>query len=121
MIYAIQPENEPAVKIGYTTGSLQKRLTWLQVGNHKRLELLGAIPGDWKTEQGLHKTLAPCRIRGEWFRLETPVLEFLQTMPRVHGLRARGGQLGAPTKMTPAKSYCAVHAPAYQVDSCDCV
>lgn len=59
------------VKIGYT-GNLAQRLRALP---HD--ELLGTIPGDESTEWDLHERFAHLRIKGEWFRAEPELLEFI--------------------------------------------
>lgn len=68
------------VKIGYSTQPIDHRLRNLQCGNPENLKVLLVIPGTQQTEQELHKRFSPLRIRGkgEWFRAEGELLEFIQ-------------------------------------------
>lgn len=70
MIYFIQARPSRAIKIGYTTKDITGRLSALQTGNHERLTLLAAVPGDLTAEKRLHRKFADLRLRpdGEWFR-----------------------------------------------------
>ena len=55
------------VKVGEARDT-QARLSGLQVGCPYELELIGTIRGRFETEFSIHDTLAPYRVRGEWFR-----------------------------------------------------
>jgi hypothetical protein len=59
------------LKIGKSRAHPQVRLRDLQVANARPLTLLA-----WTvtcTERQAHRKLAPCRIRGEWFRIDERV------------------------------------------------
>lgn len=63
-----------AVKVGYTT-DLNKRLSTLQVGNPRRLEVLRVVPFATATEayeyeQSYHNTNRRYQVRGEWFNIK---------------------------------------------------
>ncbi len=56
------------IKIGWTAGeSADERLSSLQCGNARRLQVLKAIPGGRETERALHELFAEWRLEGEWF------------------------------------------------------
>jgi hypothetical protein len=71
-LYFIQTESGP-VKIG-VAASPAKRLQNLQTGHHERLALVCTIPNGYRLEGVLHERFAEGRIRGEWFRADTPGL-----------------------------------------------
>lgn len=56
-------------KIGYTTGSLGVRLSGLQTGNHRKLEVYVSIgcANPKRIERFVHKYFSEYRIAGEWF------------------------------------------------------
>lgn len=83
MIYFIQAENSKAIKIGYTKGSVEKRLKTLQIGNHETLTLLGTTQGDKVLEKAIHYKLNTLLIRGEWFSYSSRILELI-TESRPH-------------------------------------
>ena len=68
-VYVIQA-GEGAVKIGFTSGDVGKRLAVLQVGNAEELRVVLAFPGTTQQEAALHKRLQRFRIHGEWFIAE---------------------------------------------------
>lgn len=67
------------VKIGYTCkGGEYSRLKCLQTSNHEKLEILAIIPDSLFSFEGeLHKKFAHLRIRGEWFKLNREVRDFI--------------------------------------------
>lgn len=60
------------VKVGYTTGPIQQRLSQLQVSNPNELQvcMLFETPNFVKMEKQAHLLLWKRRVRGEWFVLE---------------------------------------------------
>jgi hypothetical protein len=59
--------NTIAVKVGWTDRHLLERMEELQTGNPAVLHLLAAIRGGRDIETALHRSMAPYRLRGEWF------------------------------------------------------
>lgn len=58
------------VKIGFTDDvDVDRRLAALQIGNARKLTLLGVIEGGRESETVLHRVFDGIRIRGEWFRI----------------------------------------------------
>tara|TARA_Y100000034_G_scaffold136985_1_gene218002 strand:- start:8763 stop:9668 length:906 start_codon:yes stop_codon:yes gene_type:complete len=66
-IYAILDSEKNAVKIGHTSGNVNKRLDQLQTGNPSDLVLLGKIKDFSSQEYSIHKSLSSERLKGEWF------------------------------------------------------
>ena len=79
VVYFIQMSDEHGpIKIGLSSlSSLRSRLDSLQVGNPYPLILLGAIPGDERTEARLHKKFSKYRLMGEWFHLSESLQKFI--------------------------------------------
>ena len=83
-VYFVQEgRTDSPVKIGYSTYP-DGRMEILQRGNPNELFLIAAIPGGIALEQRLHRRFAEGRIRGEWFRHDTPGLsEFITAAAHV--------------------------------------
>lgn len=79
MIYFIRADHGGPVKIGYVADEfgLDGRLSSLQVANADELYVHAVMPGDTAKERELHRRFAEGRIRGEWFRADTPGLRDL--------------------------------------------
>ncbi len=91
-IYFIQEENDGPIKIGICINVL-KRLSGIQVGTPRLLRLLAHIPGDAALERKLHKQFSSSNIRGEWFRPDEVLLNYISTLPpytQVHVDRSKG-------------------------------
>lgn len=71
-LYAIRAEGTSLVKIGYTRGSIEKRLQNLQTGQPFPLQVIATLPveSDARHKEALlHAFLATERRRGEWFEM----------------------------------------------------
>ncbi len=79
MIYFIQAGKGGPIKIGQAV-DVEKRLDNLQVANAQKLTLLLAIPGKQADERKFQKKFKDIRIRGEWFRPESCLLDFIASM-----------------------------------------
>lgn len=55
------------VKIGFTESDIETRMTALQIGNARRLRLVGLINGGRETESVLHNVFKNLNVGGEWF------------------------------------------------------
>ena len=64
------------VKIGISS-SVEWRLHKMQTTMPYRVVLLGTMPGDLSTEKEMHLTFRPMRLRGEWFRRDPAILDFV--------------------------------------------
>jgi hypothetical protein len=76
-IYAIGLRG--AVKLGQGA-NVERRLCQLQIGNHRKLRILGRIFAPSELENVLRTHLSKYYIRGEWFRLEGKVREVILCM-----------------------------------------
>lgn len=89
------------LKIGYTKGSAQKRLTQLQTGNSRALQLVATMPGGMETESELHNHFSPYRLTGEWFAIQQ---ESLRSLAGIEFAQASAGTLvAAKTKPSVAR------------------
>lgn len=66
-VYLVEAVGVQAVKIGFTSGCVQKRLEYLQTGSPHELRVVASVDADKGFETDLHKMLADYRIRGEWY------------------------------------------------------
>lgn len=83
-VYFIRCDLAPAVKIGWAFNPLS-RLAELQIGVPVDLKIVTAKPGSLRTEQALHRDLAPLRLRGEWFKTEGAVLQLMEATLKEYG------------------------------------
>lgn len=74
--YFIQADNGGPIKIGRAS-NIRKRLASLQCSHSRMLVLLASMEGDHEAE--MHEKFAHLRIKGEWFRAEGELLDFLKS------------------------------------------
>jgi hypothetical protein len=77
IVYFIRAGANGPIKIGFTS-NLQRRLEFLQSGNHHRLKCLHTIAGTARLEREMHRRFEQLRITGEWFRYEGELRAFLR-------------------------------------------
>lgn len=77
IVYFIQAGFDGPMEIGKTTLRAEHRLAELQVGNPHLLRLLGVLDGGFPEERRLHERFAPLRLRGEWFRPDASLIEWV--------------------------------------------
>lgn len=78
-VYFILAPHSLSVKIGYTANPCPLRLLQLQTGTPEPLILLGYMPADERyTELFLHEHFRDQWIRGEWFKFNAQVVQFIQ-------------------------------------------
>jgi hypothetical protein len=82
-IYFIRCES--FVKIGFTSGSAERRAATLATGNPFEVELLFDCHGTIAEEQSLHVDFRHLHVRGEWFRADPELLDFIQEQKRLAG------------------------------------
>jgi hypothetical protein len=75
------------IKIGYAA-DFEARLRELQTGNPVELELLGLLPGPRSLEYTIHAAFRDERERGEWFRLEGRLAQFLTSLKLIYESRS---------------------------------
>jgi hypothetical protein len=80
IVYFVQVENGGPIKIGKSEGDGSNRLSQLQVSSPYELVILGTVPDPAGTlESDLHWKFRHLHIRGEWFRPESDLLEFIRS------------------------------------------
>ena len=67
----------------------------LQVGNPRRLRLVGTLEGGAELEGRLHQRFAHLRIAGEWFRAERELRQFIRAQFTALGLRRKPSERAA--------------------------
>jgi len=86
MVYFIKSEDMRAIKIGYSNSHLGviRRLKVMKTGNADHLDILTIIDESkfsntltHSLEKFLHIRFKHLKIRGEWFRAEYELLEFI--------------------------------------------
>lgn len=76
MIYFVRAEGTQFVKIGFTSGPVEKRIASLQTGSPHRLVLEETISaGTREEEKHLHALFADVRTSGEWFEIDEDDVE----------------------------------------------
>ncbi len=79
-IYFLLAEKHNAVKIGFTRGSIEKRLingiTWSPYD----FDVLKVIEGTMLDEVALHKRFAQYKIKREWFEYSDELKEFIDNL-----------------------------------------
>lgn len=76
VVYFIRSGDTGLVKIG-RTDNVQRRLSELQTGNHSKVTLAYVVAGSSHEERKLHYRFKRHRERGEWFREEGGLADFL--------------------------------------------
>lgn len=69
------------VKIGVAT-KVNGRLSAMQTGNPDEVKLLACTPGDEELEGKLHKRFKRLHVRGEWFKYEGSLKDYIQSLPK---------------------------------------
>jgi len=71
----------PFVKIGKASGeSAEWRIATLQTGCPYEIELLATESGGHQEERALHRRFSEFHERGEWFRLEGALLDYIRSI-----------------------------------------
>lgn len=81
------------VKIGSSMRP-QDRISTLQTGSSRPLEVLAIVSQEIADEFGTHQLFAHLRVRGEWFRADRELLYFIE------GVKADAVKLPAPAVVT---------------------
>ena len=102
MIYFIESESGH-VKIGYTRNNVNGRLAALQGGNPHKLFLRKTIEGDIVQENLIHKKFSHLRCKGEWFKLERDLIDFIESPHKL--IPSEKQERKTYNKNTPLKDY----------------
>lgn len=90
-VYFIRAAELGMVKIGWTNKSPLQRLAELATASPVELALVCAMHGSYKQEQELHATFAALRVRGEWFREEGALADFILSVSGRRFVQHAGG------------------------------
>jgi hypothetical protein len=72
------------IKIGFTT-NLPQRLESLPFGTPHEVTLLHDMPGSFDFEVDMHRKFKHLRVKGEWFRAEQELLDFIEELKNEQG------------------------------------
>lgn len=78
MIYFVRSYNK-FIKIGQSIDP-KSRLKRLQTGSPIKLHVKAILPGDFKTEKGLHELFSHLNVNGEWFRYTEELKWFIRAI-----------------------------------------
>jgi hypothetical protein len=78
-VYFLRVKGTDEVKIGYSV-RLNKRVGEINVSHSRDLELIATVSGGIDAEGRLHRRFASYRIRGEWYRLEGKLAEYVKKL-----------------------------------------
>ena len=87
-VYYVRSVSDGLVKIGYA-GDAKQRFSKIQSDSPAELELVAVEDGSVELEADRHCQFASLRVRGEWFREEGPLAEFIDALPRFKHRRRR--------------------------------
>ena len=76
--YFIQGVMTRLIKIGFTSGAVLDRLETMQVGSPDELVVLKVVSGN--KERKYHDRFSLSRVRGEWFKPDIELLEFIDSV-----------------------------------------
>jgi hypothetical protein len=77
-VYFIQGEITKNIKIGFSDDP-KIRIKGHQTGSGEKLDLLKAVKGCKADETEIHNKFKHLKIRGEWFRPEKELFEYIET------------------------------------------
>lgn len=69
------------IKIGWSATPPSARLAKLQNGNPNLLTVVATLTGTQRDEQRLHLYFAELHIRGEWFRRDDELIDYIGGLP----------------------------------------
>lgn len=79
-IYFLLSEKHDAVKIGFTRGSMEKRMKYFSTVCPYDYDVLKVIEGTMVEEHQLHKRFVKDKIRGEWFHYSDDLKHFIDML-----------------------------------------
>lgn len=92
------------VKIGYTRGVPESKMTEFKVGSPYDYEMLASVPGGLRLQRKLHRIFKEVHHRGEWFRMEGALVEFIGSIKGVRFSRNWADDAGrSPLEMAAAE------------------
>ena len=76
-VYFAQRRKGGLIKIGFSR-NVKPRMQTI------RAKVIGAVPGERSVEKKMHKLFAHLRVRGEWFRPEKELMEYISDNAQGH-------------------------------------
>ena len=80
LVYFIRSEINHEIKIGFTGGTVEKRLRSIKTSHPHKLQVLATMPGTFEDEKALHERFAKFRLQGEWFKSHPDLLAFISVI-----------------------------------------
>src|SRR3972149_6243576 len=102
------------IKIG-RSADVNKRLSHLQISVGAELRIIKAVPADPWVEIAVHSKFQHIRVRGEWFRADKELLDFIAnfkapertlSIGEEYRIEEDGGTVEPPTQLTLAAWLC---------------
>jgi excisionase family DNA binding protein len=81
-VYFAQEPYDKAIKIGISH-NVRKRIAQLENSMPHNLQIIGMMSGDFAKEQELHMMFEPYRIKGEWFKPDKAILDYIENNARI--------------------------------------
>lgn len=78
-VYFLHNPETDTIKIGYSKNP-KRRIRSLQTANSAELETLKIVEGDEGYERSLHRQFSHLRIRGEWFRADYELWDYIDSI-----------------------------------------
>lgn len=76
VVYILYSHIHQAIKVGYAS-DISSRISTIQISTPEKLSLMFTFEGGKELEQYFHERLKPFHIRGEWFKYNNLVKDFL--------------------------------------------
>lgn len=83
-VYFVRSEKTHAIKIGFTAGKIEDRLSALQTAHPYKLQVLATCRGSREHEKALHERFGCLRLEGEWFEPHPDLMAFISVLPKRH-------------------------------------
>jgi hypothetical protein len=80
VVYFLKNGKRKSVKIG-VSGNVEKRLSSINTAAADKLTCIATVEGGYGKEKALHKQFKAYWIKGEWFRLEGELAEYVASLP----------------------------------------
>lgn len=77
-VYFILAQKSNLIKIGFTSGNIDRRLEALQTGAAEALQLVACVAGTMDTEREYHARFSHLRSIGEWFRYDNDLRQLVE-------------------------------------------
>lgn len=79
-IYFIKSEMLGMIKIGFTLGDVNKRISSIQSGSADKVTLIKWVNGTEIEERKLHRLFEDCNCHREWFYPKEKLLKYIESL-----------------------------------------